>query len=151
MGLFLNIYFKTSIKANDYSFYKCSSAYYVPGTTRGHEQNRPRAPAFMESTFYWGKSWGKTRGDGEENRLWDDTCCEENTVGQARVRSHAVQLPGTHLERLRDCSPGASTAGDGRAAPHLAEMPRSFCVKSAPWLESSRGNFHFTTVLTKIS
>lgn len=71
--------------------------------------------------------------------------------GQARARSHAVQLPGTHLERLWDCSPGASTAGDGRTAPRLAEMMCSFCVKSAPQLESSRGNFHFKTVLTKIS
>lgn len=44
--------FQTSIKANDYSFYKYSTTYYVPGTTRGHAQNRPRAPAFMESTFY---------------------------------------------------------------------------------------------------
>ena len=69
MGLFLNTYFKTSIKANDYSFHKQSSVYHVPETAPGHEQNRPGFPAFTESTLSWGKAglpyeylgkvWGK--------------------------------------------------------------------------------------------
>lgn len=151
MGLFLNIYFKHQLEPMIILFIN------IRLPTMYQELLVVMNKTDPEPLPSWNPHSTEGRAGGRHVETVKRTDCEMTRAvkktqwGQARARSHAVQLLGTHLERLWDCSPGASTAGDGRTAPRLAEMMCSFCVKSAPQLESSRGNFHFKTVLTKIS
>lgn len=119
-GLFLHIYFNTSMKSSTHSFYQRLNAYYVLGITLDREQAN-RSPWLMEFAFYWGRSLGEgSRGTGGNHSKQESDrrdSHEENAVEPARAQKELCGIssvpqappkapscvPNTHLKPLLDC------------------------------------------------